>query len=89
MTFEKWCATQGVYLNDSDDAAKAAKAMARRAWEAAAAAALEKSAAICDAAAAELRDLLASGVDDALRLAEAVEDLAAQIRGHNDKGNRA
>ena len=35
MTFESWCAAHGDYLNDSDDAAKAARLMARRAWDAA------------------------------------------------------
>ena len=34
-TFDEWCAAEGVYLNDNDDAAKAAKAMARSAWHAA------------------------------------------------------
>ena len=38
MTFESWCAAHGDYLNDSDDAARAAKLMARRAWDAAVAA---------------------------------------------------
>jgi hypothetical protein len=41
----------------------------------------ENAAIACDAAAAELRGLLASGVEDALRLAQVAEDLAAQIRG--------
>ena len=35
MTFDDWCAAAGGYLNDSDDAAKAARLMARRAWDAA------------------------------------------------------
>jgi hypothetical protein len=35
MTFDDWLATDGDYLNDSDDAARAAKLMARRAWDAA------------------------------------------------------
>jgi len=38
MTFDDWCAAHGVYLNDSDDAARSAKLMARRAWDAAVAA---------------------------------------------------
>lgn len=38
MTFDDWCAAHGGYLNDSDDAARAAKLMARRAWDAAVAA---------------------------------------------------
>ncbi len=38
MTFDDWCATCGSYLNDSDDAARAARLMARRAWDAAVAA---------------------------------------------------
>ena len=38
MTFNDWCARYGGYLNDSDDAARAAKLMARRAWNAAVAA---------------------------------------------------
>lgn len=42
MNFDQWCAAHGVYLNDSDDAAKAAKGMARRAWEAAVAAERER-----------------------------------------------
>ena len=41
MTFESWCAAHGGYLNDSDDAARAAKLMARRAWDAALAAAAD------------------------------------------------
>ncbi len=32
MTFDDWCATDGAYLKDNDDAARAAKLMARRAW---------------------------------------------------------
>ena len=35
MTFDDWLATDGDYLNDSDDAAMAARLMARRAWNAA------------------------------------------------------
>jgi hypothetical protein len=35
MTFDDWCATCGAYLNDNDDAARAARLMARRAWNAA------------------------------------------------------
>ena len=35
MTFDDWCARYGDYLNDSDDAAKAARLMAWRAWDAA------------------------------------------------------
>ena len=35
MTFDDWLTTDGDYLNDSDDAARAAKLMARRAWDAA------------------------------------------------------
>lgn len=38
MTFDDWCATEGVFLNDPDDGAKVARAMARRAWDAATAA---------------------------------------------------
>ena len=38
MTFDDWCAAHGDYLNDSDDAARAARLMARRAWNAAVAA---------------------------------------------------
>ena len=38
MTFDDWCAAHGGYLNDSDDAAQAAKLAARRAWDAAVAA---------------------------------------------------
>ncbi len=34
MTFDEWAAKHGVYLNDKDNAAKAARAMARRAWDA-------------------------------------------------------
>lgn len=34
-TFETWCAKEGGYLNDPDDAAKAARLMARKTWEAA------------------------------------------------------
>lgn len=41
MTFNDWCARYGGYLNDSDDAARAAKLMARRAWDAALAAAAD------------------------------------------------
>ena len=44
MTFDDWCAAHGDYLNDSDDAAKAARLMARRAWDAAAAAERERCA---------------------------------------------
>lgn len=35
MDFDQWCSLHGGYLNDGDDAAKAAKAMARWAWGAA------------------------------------------------------
>lgn len=42
MTFDDWCAAHGDYLNDSDDAARAAKLMARRAWDAAVAAERER-----------------------------------------------
>ncbi len=38
MTFDDWCATDGAYLNDNDLAARAARLMARRAWDAAVAA---------------------------------------------------
>ena len=38
MTFDDWCATCGAYLNDNDDAARAARLMARLAWDAAVAA---------------------------------------------------
>ena len=44
MTFDDWCAAHGDYLNDSDDAARAAKLMARRAWDAA----VERCAKIAD-----------------------------------------
>ena len=44
MTFDDWCAAHGDYLNDSDDAAKAARLMARRAWDAA----VERCAKIAD-----------------------------------------
>ena len=44
MTFDDWCATCGSYLNDSDDAARAARLMARRAWDAAVAAERERCA---------------------------------------------
>ena len=42
MTFDDWCAAHGDYLNDSDDAARAARLMARRAWDAAVAAERER-----------------------------------------------
>lgn len=42
MNFDQWCAAHGVYLNDNDNAAKAAKAMARRAWDASVAAERER-----------------------------------------------
>jgi hypothetical protein len=42
MNFDEWCAAHGVYLNDNDNAAKAAKAMARRAWDASVAAERER-----------------------------------------------
>lgn len=48
MDFDKWCAAHGVYLNDSDDAAKAAKGMARRAWDAAVSAERERCAKLCE-----------------------------------------
>jgi hypothetical protein len=44
MTFDDWLATDGDYLNDSDDAARAARLMARRAWDAAVAAERERCA---------------------------------------------
>jgi hypothetical protein len=44
MTFDDWCATCGSYLNDSDDAARAARLMARLAWDAAVAAERELAA---------------------------------------------
>ncbi len=48
MTFDDWLATDGDYLNDSDDAAMAARLMARRAWDAAVAAERERCARIAD-----------------------------------------
>ncbi|MFO0236422.1 MAG: hypothetical protein ACK53Z_00240 [Betaproteobacteria bacterium] len=42
MTFDDWLVDHGDYLNDSDDAARAAKLMARRAWDAAVAAERER-----------------------------------------------
>jgi hypothetical protein len=48
MTFDDWLTTDGDYLNDSDDAAMAAKLMARRAWDAAVAAERERCARIAD-----------------------------------------
>jgi hypothetical protein len=53
MTFDDWLATDGDYLNDSDDAARAARLMARRAWDAAVAAERERCAKLCDEMAAE------------------------------------
>lgn len=44
MTFDDWCANHGVYLNDNDDAARAARLMARHAWDAAVA----ESAKLCE-----------------------------------------
>jgi hypothetical protein len=44
MTFDDWCATDGAYLNDNDLAARAARLMARRAWDAAVAAERERCA---------------------------------------------
>ncbi len=35
MDFNTWCSKEGVYLNDDDDDAKAARLMARKAWGAA------------------------------------------------------
>ena len=52
ITFDDWCARYGDYLNDSDDAARAARLMARRAW---------------DAAAAEERERCAKQVEDTQR----------------------
>ena len=46
MTFDDWCANHGVYLNDNDDAARAARLMARHAWDAAVA----ESAKLCEQA---------------------------------------
>lgn len=42
--FDKWCECSGVYLNDNDDAAKAARLMAMAAWDAAVAAERERCA---------------------------------------------
>lgn len=50
MTFDEWCEKHGVYLNDPDDGSKAARLMARKAWEAGAAEERER---ICDAIKAE------------------------------------
>ena len=33
MTFDDWCKTHGLFLNDPDDAAVAARTMAFAAWE--------------------------------------------------------
>ena len=44
MTFDDWCANHGIYLNDNDDAARAARLMARHAWDAAVA----ESAKLCE-----------------------------------------
>ena len=50
MTFDDWCATCGAYLNDNDDAARAARLMARLAWDAAVAAERERLCAAIKAA---------------------------------------
>jgi hypothetical protein len=42
MTFDEWCNTHGMYLNDPDDGAKAARLMANQAWDAAVAAERER-----------------------------------------------
>jgi len=57
MTFDDWCAAHGGYLNDSDDAARAARLMARRAWDAAVAAELASMRMCFEAADAERREL--------------------------------
>ena len=63
MTFDDWCANHGVYLNDSDDAARAARLMARHAWDAAVA----ESAKLCEQAdkgahPADLADAIRAGL---------------------------
>lgn len=67
MKFDDWCAAHGDYLNDSDDAAKAARLMARRAWDA--------LRAECAVLAGLLRDcdLMLASIDDG--------DEADQVRG--------
>ena len=46
MTFDDWCANHGVFLNDIDDAARAAMFIARHAWDAA----VTESAKLCEQA---------------------------------------
>lgn len=63
MTFDDWCANHGVYLNDNDDAARAARLMARHAWDAAVA----ESAKLCEQAdksthPADLADAIRAGL---------------------------
>ena len=50
QAFEEWVDLEGGYLNDSDDGAKSARLIAKRAWQAATNAALERAAQVCDAA---------------------------------------
>jgi hypothetical protein len=57
LDFDSWCAAHGLYLNDDDDGARAARLMALSAWQAAAKAEREACAKICD----EARQILESG----------------------------
>jgi len=63
MKFDDWCASHGVYLNDNDDAARAARLMARHAWDAA----VTESAKLCEQAdksthPADLADAIRAGL---------------------------
>ena len=46
MTFDDWCKAHGLFLNDPDDAAVAARAMAFAAWERATAVECQRCAAV-------------------------------------------
>lgn len=70
--FEAWVIRDGGYLNDADDAAKAARLTASRAWQAATAAERERCAKVCDAIAYEWRGANSQSVQcaDAIRKGE-------------------
>ena len=84
MTFDDWCATDGAYLKDIDDAARAARLMARRAWDAAAAAERERWQRIATNAQA-----VTNGGEDKLDYFEVPSHLMAALALALDEGPNA
>jgi hypothetical protein len=76
LDFDSWCAAHGLYLNDDDDGARAARLMALSAWQAAAKAEREAILGII-----ERRTLLSDDLAELRGYACCKESVAAAIRG--------